>query len=262
MRRAIPVVVLLAILLTALPAGAITFGWPDGTRHPNVGAMIVEYPDGIKYQVCSGTLIAPKVFLTASHCLSWMPASGIAFDKIWVSFDPVLDRNATLYQGVGILNPAYSNASSDPGDVAVILLKKAPPKIVPAALPSAGLLDQMNKAGTLKNQRFVPVGYGTLRDDKTGGPYSLYDPNPLARYVADQGFLSLQPYWLLLSGNLSTGSGGTCYGDSGGPHFIAGTNVVAAITVSGDMWCRATDKDYRMDTDSARAFLGKWVTLP
>ncbi len=66
--------------------------------------------------------------------------------------------------------------------------------------------------------------------------------------------------------NLSTGNGGTCYGDSGGPHFIhlngQETDMVAAITVTGDAPCKATDVTYRMDTDSARSFLADYVTLP
>ncbi len=250
------VAILIAVLVFALPANAITFGRPDKGGHPNVGAMLTKYTaDGELRAVCSGTLIAPKVFLTASHCLSFFPERGIPFDRVWVSFDPVLDAGAVLYHGVGVLNPEYGGPQSDPHDVAVILLDEAPKGITPAALSAAGLLDQMKKTGTLKDQRFVPVGYGTLRDDKTGGQHSLYDADPLERYVADQGFLSLEPYWIQLNMNPSTGSGGTCYGDSGGPHFIAGTNIVAAITVTGDMWCRATDKDYRMDTDSALNFL-------
>jgi hypothetical protein len=55
-------------------------------------------------------------------------------------------------------------------------------------------------------------------------------------------------------------------GDSGGPHFLcagaAETDVVVALTVTGDRWCRSTDKTYRLDTASARAFLGQFVTLP
>jgi hypothetical protein len=66
--------------------------------------------------------------------------------------------------------------------------------------------------------------------------------------------------------NLATGNGGTCYGDSGGPHFIhlngIETDIVALITVTGDAVCKATDKDYRMDTESARTFLSNFVTLP
>ena len=64
----------------------------------------------------------------------------------------------------------------------------------------------------------------------------------------------------------SNGNGGTCYGDSGGPHFLhlAGgeTNIVASITVTGDAPCKAMDRTYRVDTPTARAFLGQFVSLP
>jgi hypothetical protein len=71
---------------------------------------------------------------------------------------------------------------------------------------------------------------------------------------------------MTLSMNVSTGDGGTCYGDSGGPHFLGAgadeTDVVASITVTGDAVCKATDKTYRMDTDSARDYLEAFVDLP
>jgi hypothetical protein len=262
MKRRISVlfVVLVAALLLAVPVGAITFGYPDGDRHPNVGMMLVELPGGEKIGVCTGTLIAPSVFLTASHCLSWMPGEGIGFDKVWVSFDSVVDASATLRHGTGVMHPEYGGPRSNSNDVAVILLDSPVTDIAPARLPTAGLLDEMKNARTLKSQRFVTVGYGLLRNDKTGGPHSLVDTNE--RHYAEQSYLSLQPYWIQLSMNPSTGSGGTCYGDSGGPHFIGDSNVIAALTVTGDYNCRATDVVYRMDTDAARAFLGLFVTLP
>ena len=68
--------------------------------------------------------------------------------------------------------------------------------------------------------------------------------------------------WLRISMNPSTGNGGTCYGDSGGPNFLGTTDIVAAITITGDMVCRSTNVDYRLDTQSARAFLGQYVPLP
>ncbi len=37
---------------------------------------------------------------------------------------------------------------------------------------------------------------------------------------------------------------------------------MAGTTITGDFMCRATNVDYRMDTPSARAFLGQWVMLP
>jgi hypothetical protein len=82
------------------------------------------------------------------------------------------------------------------------------------------------------------------------------------RRFVDQGFNSLTTSWLRLSENPSTGSGGTCFGDSGGPHFLGDSGTVVALTVTGDSVCRATDVDYRLDTPSARDFLRQFVTLP
>ena len=57
--------------------------------------------------------------------------------------------------------------------------------------------------------------------------------------------------------NPSKGDAGGCFGDSGGPHFLGGTqsNLIVSITAIGDSVCRATDKTFRLDTPSAREFL-------
>jgi hypothetical protein len=88
------------------------------------------------------------------------------------------------------------------------------------------------------------------------------------RYVA-VGSLNSVPgndSWLRISQNASTGNGGTCYGDSGGPNFLGAgsseTRIVAATTITGDTPCRSTNVDYRLDTASARAFLAQYMTLP
>ena len=77
---------------------------------------------------------------------------------------------------------------------------------------------------------------------------------------AEQSVNSLEPAWLNLSMNQANGNAGTCYGDSGGPHFLGST--VVAVTVTGDRWCKSTDKTYRIDTPWARDFLDDFVTLP
>ena len=258
-RRRLTLAVIVVIMLAVVPAAqAITFGQPDGDNHPNVGAMIVQEPDGVKYLYCSGTLIAPQVFLTAAHCTAAAAAYGAAPHDVFVTFDPVWNESATLHRGTYYLNPNYGHDSHDLNDVAVIILDKRIKNIEPATLPPAGLLTDMDKA--LKGQQFVTVGYGTLRDDKTGGPHALGDYGE--RYFAAQTFLALKPYWLEISMNPSTGSGGTCYGDSGGPHFLGDSDMVVSLTVTGDAWCRATDVTYRLDTDSARSYLSQFMTLP
>lgn len=262
-----PFLLLIVFLLVVVPlASAITFGQPDGTGHPNVGAMIVLEPDGEYYFYCSGTLIAPDVFLTASHCTAAAAAYGAAPEDVFVTFDSEFDPNdlqdANLYPGKYDINPNYGHDMHNLHDVAVIILDSpiTDPNIIPASLPPAGLLNDMKEDKALKGQDFVTVGYGTLRDDKTKGPHALGSYGE--RYFAEQTFQALKPYWLQLSMNPATGNGGTCFGDSGGPHFLGETDIVVSLTVTGDAWCRATDVTYRLDTESARSYLANFVALP
>jgi hypothetical protein len=260
--------VTILLLMLALPAFAISYGEPDGNAHPNVGSMVLSF-DGNLFEICSGTLISEDVFLTASHCTAFM--EGFLADnpgsELLITFDPVISESGTFYTGVMHINPEFlsGNDAADPGDIAVIVLDQAP-GIAPASLPSAGLLDQLKASHTLKDTRFTAVGYGAIRESKTKGPQNILDNTKMERRRADQGFLSLTKAWITLSMNQSTGSGGTCYGDSGGPHFIhlngVETDIVAAVTVTGDANCLATDKDYRTDTAPAREFLSQFVTLP
>ena len=249
-----------AAIVLAGSAVAITFGQLDGNRHPNVGALVFEDEDGERGILCSGTLIAPDVFLTASHCTAFLESIEVAPDDVWVTFDPTFDDASPLLPGTYHTHPEFGFSGpggfSDPHDIAVIVLDDPAAGIAPARLPTLNQLGGM----ALKNQRFVAVGYGTVREDKTKGPASLFFDGQ--RRFAEQGFNALGKTWLHLSMNPSTGSGGTCFGDSGGPHFIGQSDVVASLTVTGDRFCRATDVTYRVDTASARAFLDDFVTLP
>ena len=249
-----------AAIVLAGSAVAITFGQLDGNRHPNVGALVFEDEDGERGILCSGTLIAPDVFLTASHCTAFLESIEVAPDDVWVTFDPTFDDASPLLPGTYHTHPEFGFSGpggfSDPHDIAVIVLDDPAAGIAPARLPTLNQLGGM----ALKNQRFPAVGYGTVREDKTKGPASLFFDGQ--RRFAEQGFNALGKTWLHLSMNPSTGSGGTCFGDSGGPHFIGQSDVVASLTVTGDRFCRATDVTYRVDTASARAFLDDFVTLP
>ncbi len=181
---------------------------------------------------------------------------------MWVTFDPQFTPSASLIHGSYVTNPLFGfsgpGGSSDPHDQAVVLLDQTATGITPARLPTENLLGSID----LSSQTFTAVGYGTVRVDKTGGPNAFFFDS--TRRYATQFFLSLQRAWLNLSENPSTGSGGTCFGDSGGPHFLGGveSNLEVALTVTGDAVCRATDKTYRLDTQAARAFLSGYVTLP
>lgn len=164
-----------------------------------------------------------------------------------------------------VTNPNFNPAQDDPGDLGVLIIPtRVTSGLTPAALPTLGLLDQLLAQGALRDAVFTAVGYGLQNRVVGGGVPFFQDLNPIPRMFAFSSFSALNPGFLRLSQNPATGDGGTCFGDSGGPNFldVGGAQVIAATTVTGDAVCRATNVVYRLDTVSAREFLGQFVTLP
>src|SRR5829696_4602776 len=230
LRRILALVLLmLAALSVGSPALAITYGAADGEAHPNVGGLVADqaYSDGT-WIYCSGTLIAPRVFLTAAHC-----AEG-GSDRVRVTFSSAYHDGDHTYVGTFRGDPAYSQKQSDPHDIAVVVLDQAVMGITPARLPAAGSL-----SGLARGQSITSVGYGAYEvTNGPGGHSYLYDD---VRMVATGTLNSINKTLLRISMNPSTGNGGTCYGDSGGPNFLGDTNIIAAITITGDSVCRSTN---------------------
>jgi V8-like Glu-specific endopeptidase len=250
MRRLLATAALLiSTLMVAAPAAAITFGTPDGNAHPAVGGLVADeaYSDGT-WIYCSGTLISPTVFLTAAHC-------GENGEEVRVTFDSAYQDGDKVYTGTFYSDPLFNQAQSDTHDIAVVVLDKAVKGITPAQLPEAGSLSDLSGS-----QTFTSVGYGAYEVTRgPGGHQYLYND---VRMVGVGTLNSINKTWLRISMNPATGNAGTCYGDSGGPNFLGTTDIIAAITITGDAVCRSTNVVYRLDTESARAFLSQFVELP
>lgn len=250
------------------PTGTPEFiinGTPTGTDYASVGALLFDYNrDGVidgDDEWCTGSLIAPTVFLTAAHCVisSYTPPGS----QFYVSFNGDLyARSFKFIKATGYTyDPAFGHDQADLHDLAVVFLPaNATRGMTLYQLPPAGYLDRLAAKGGLVDQVFINVGYGTA-NTRTGVPDFPYDG---LRKWSESLFLGLQPAWLGLNMNISaTDLGGDCYGDSGGPKFLRDhPGVIVATVTTGDYPCRATSWDYRVDTPAARAFLGQYVTLP
>jgi secreted trypsin-like serine protease len=248
-------VVLLAVGALAAGASAITSnGFPDNGQHPNVGAILVPARSGVGYaEVCSGTLVSPTVFLTASHCTAFLEADPrpeyVTFDETDVESNPTGLVAATAHT-----NPAYKGGYRD--DVSVLVLETPVTTITPAELPPLGYLDTIPFT---QSTRLTVVGYGTSEKIIIKGENGPQFPFEGDRGYGIGGFNALTKEALKMSQNQAHGDSGACYGDSGGPTFLGAApnddDVVLAVTSTGDVPCYSTNVSSRTDTPSARAFL-------
>ena len=272
MKRLICFFVLTMSLLTASlvlspKASAITYGFVDSNNtYRNTGAFIVKSPTtGQIFPICSGTMITNNVFLTASHCTIYYtqdlaPEGYVAYVSLDQSIPfGALTSNKTTLLAVShvVTNPNYNQAQSDSGDIGALILARNVSGVTPAVLPSCGLLDQLAAQNGLKTATFTNVGYGVQNRVVSGGVPFFQDINPIPRMFSFSSFNSLNGGYLRLSQNASTGNGGTCFGDSGGPNFMTvnGQQLIVSITITGDSVCRSTNVVYRLDTLSAQGFL-------
>jgi Trypsin len=251
------------MMLAAVPADAITGGQPDGNGHPNVGLIVLDSGDG-PVRECSGVLIAPTQFLTAAHCTIFFSLS----DLVGVTFDPAFDPNTfTFIPATAItVEPQALKDVGDLHDLAVITLA-SPASAAPVVLPTAGLLDQLAAQNALKDADFTNVGYGATGWAFGGGQPTLVDfSTNVVRRVSTSPFAALTQNVLKLQGQSeATDEGGICIGDSGSARYlnVGGTDVaVAIVSLGGGGRCGGNSSNYRLDTPSARAFLGQFVTLP
>src|SRR5262245_16636344 len=119
---------LILALISVARLHAITYGFVDSTNDfGNTGAFIVKAPSGRIFPICTGTLIAPNVFLTASHCTVYFeqelePAgysAAVSFDNP-IPFGDLTSKSTRLVTVIEVAsNPLYNQAQSDSEDIAV-----------------------------------------------------------------------------------------------------------------------------------------------
>jgi secreted trypsin-like serine protease len=250
-------VTFIAVLLTMLvpvSASAITNGEVDSDdNYPFVGLLAFYDSEGEYSHRCSGTLITDTVVVTAAHCTDGM-ASARALFGIEITDDFRMGEGGTT--GTPHTHPDY-NPRTLALDVGVVVLDSAAPVAGPyPTLPDAGFLGELKRSGEIRDDSFVAAGYGGV----TGFPPPVIEFD-LVRRFATSPYRGLTRNNLLLLQNPNVNdAGGTCFGDSGGPHFWEDTLVMVAVTSWGDAICRSNDMTQRLDLATALDFISEFTS--
>ena len=233
-------VALAVVLLTPVGAGAIIGGTVDETdRYSNVG-IVVEYDRGTPVDICTGTLIAESVVVTAAHCLVDRLEYAVSFER---SVDFSADERSF---------PVREYRINDKYDVALLFLAQRATGIEPAELPAERALD-----GYRKGDVFTHVGFGVdqwARRRSGSNAVTGFTRRTLNSPMSRLGKA------LIFTNNPE---GSICVGDSGGPIFNDDDVIVALGNYVANARCQGANSGPRLDIAPVRSFLSaNGVSLP
>ena len=174
--------------------------------------------------VCTATLVAPRVILTAAHCVQ---------SETWPDafFGAVPGQGGTRIALADVRRHPAFDPSTLANDIALAVLADPPPPGATAwPLPAAPL------DATAQGLPLRLVGFG--RTTPT-------DTTPARKRSGTAALTSLSPTELQFAPSPSQ----TCDGDSGGPAFatLGGIEVLVGVTSSGDPMCAQQARDIRSD---------------
>lgn len=177
--------------------------------------VALKYIEGQKaYAMCTGTLIAPNLVLTASHCLRGMNKNSL---RIGFSIDVKNQLDVeTMYEVAEyVTHPKYG--SDRLNDVALIALAKpAPAPYKPVAIVSRDFQMTIGMPMLL-------AGYGVI-DDATGA-----DTDALRKVTVPMAKILDSDMILVTDQTKSTGA---CNGDSGGPAYLEKDGILYVYGVT------------------------------
>jgi len=252
---------LVTLALAASTAHAITGNFVKDFEHPFVGLAVFYDAQGQFSHRCSGSLLTPRVFLTAGHCVVDVSSARVYFQQdAGAHFDPVTQVDpVTGYPetcltqpcttGSQLYNFGYPAPLPNTHDIGLVILDEPIYLSEYGALAKAGSLDDLATQRGHKDLEFTDSGYGL----------SYTNPHVTLsfreRLMVESQLVNLRSaltggFNLQTTNNPGIG-GGTCFGDSGGPVFHGGfsSNTIVGVTSFGlsAKVCAGVDFAYRTD---------------
>ena len=275
MKKTVLAITLTFVLVLSLvgTVSAVTNGALDGNGHPYVGLMVAKDANGVPLWRCSGTLISSTIFLTAGHCTEapavtatiWFEADVqiLGYDLSNLAMYP--NGGPTTVSGTVYTHPQFVSATFYLHDLGVVELDTPVSMSTYGKLPQLNVLDKYKTKRGLNPLTFTAVGYGMQQSFPDAAAWK--DASQKIRMVAYPKLVQIGvpgfggDYSIMLSNNTHTG--GTCFGDSGGPNFIGNTNVIGGVTSFGKNGnCAGSGGVYRIDQSDDLDWLATFDVVP
>jgi Trypsin len=244
------------LILGGLPAAPGTFGM--------MAFVAYEDPDSGDLTICSGTVVAPQLVLTAGHCALDTETGTMDQPRGYVVVTGSLDWTSPARRVSAvtrtILNPGYNSVSGD-ADAALLVL--GTPTTAPAVpLANASVDLELLKAGAAAQI----AGWGltsanTVPDQLQWGLSFVQSSEYCAQQAAYIEAL-FDAGRQMCAVDTPTFADGTCFGDSGGPLLgqrADGTWVELGITAFGAGDCDTGVPDFFTRADAVSGWVARWI---
>jgi secreted trypsin-like serine protease len=263
-----------ALAALALPSAAAAEPTAQASIVGGRAGSITEFPflsfiearEGEHGFACTGSVVAPRVILTAAHCVDDLDHGGLTPAKNYALATGVTSTAEAKPENIFRVTEAHVFPGFDPGtlhgDAAILILDR------PTSAPLLALAGEADVALYAGGTSVELAGWGLTGANAKEEPEglrttSMVVQSPSVCRAKTHGYFSpFSASAQMCTLDLPSKKSGGCFGDSGGPtigHRPDGTLVELGIISTGGDSCSTKRPNVMTRTDFVSSWVSEWI---